>query len=296
LLPYNDFTLRSELNKYKIYYNNLGTAGGTMIIIHTSVIKFYDIIKFKLGKAALGRVQAFRLNPVRQKGAGTQRYDLPLNIINWHLEGDKNAQLSTLLRVNSKVRTIAGGDCNFVISSEDAPSNSSGIIIGGKLKKTWDSVASHFRFAEVSQPTHTHYFVPKDLNYEKVRTSRIDRIYISTDLVVWWSSVSLFIVCLLLVFDSIMCCRRRSYIVVCLAFLVYKRARKSGTSRQRTKAPKHTISRPQERVKDERDERERERDRERDREREREKTTWGILCTNQLATSWTVYKNHAPDQ
>jgi hypothetical protein len=182
LLPYDDFTLRSELKNYKICYNNLGTAGGTMIILHTSVLKFYDIIEFKLGKNALGRVQALRLNPVRQKGAGTQRYDLPLNIINWHLEGDKNAQLSTLLRVNSKVRTIAGGDCNFVISSEDAPSNNSGIIIGGKLKKIWDTVASHFRFAEVSQPTHTHYFVPKDLNYEKVRTSRIDRIYISTDL------------------------------------------------------------------------------------------------------------------
>jgi ribonuclease HI len=153
-----------------------------MIIIHSSIAKYYNIINFELGEEAAGRVQALRLNPKSGQGSGTQRrYDLPLNIINWHLEGDKQSQLNTLLRINNKVRTIAGGDCNFVITSEDAPSNNSSIIIGGKLKKVWDSVVDHLCLSEIPQPTHTHYFFPKDLDYDKVRTSRIDRIYISTD-------------------------------------------------------------------------------------------------------------------
>ena len=151
-----------------------------MIICHNSVAKYYDILDIELGAAALGRVQAIRLNPVAPT-LGKRRYDLPLNIINWHLEGDKVAQLKTLLSVNNEVRAIAGGDCNFVLNSEDAPRDNSSIIASGRLLKIWERVVGHFSLSEISQPTHTHYHIPRDLDYKKVRTSRIDRVYITMD-------------------------------------------------------------------------------------------------------------------
>ena len=180
LLLYDDFSLKDEFKNYSIYYNNLGKAGGTMIICHKSIHKYYDILNIELGAPAKGRVQAIRLNPV-DPVIGKTRYDLPINIINWHLEGDKIAQLEELLSINNKVRAIAGGDCNFVISTEDAPREKSGIIASGGLLKTWGRVVEHFSLSEIHQPTHTHYHIPRDLDFEKIRTSRIDRVYVTMD-------------------------------------------------------------------------------------------------------------------
>jgi hypothetical protein len=55
------------------------------------------------------------------------------------------------------------------------------IILKGAIKTMWDRVADHFNFVEVSQPTHTHYFIPRNMNYDEMRTSKIDKIFISLD-------------------------------------------------------------------------------------------------------------------
>jgi hypothetical protein len=179
LLPLDDFSLRKEFKDYLFYYNNSesGSAGGTLIMIHPSVNKFYDISPIPLDSCVKGRVQALRFDPP----VGSIRNDQPFNLINWHLEGDKYSQLNSLLNINNAVRTIGGGDCNFVTSIEDAPSDESSILITGALMKVWESVSKHFNFSEIFQPTHTHYFIPNSLDLEKARTSRIDRVYISLD-------------------------------------------------------------------------------------------------------------------
>ena len=133
LLPLDDFSLRKEFKNHKLYYNNLDRAGGMLSLVHPSVLKCFDLTVIPLPACTRGRVQAFRFDPTF---AG-HRYDHSLNLISWHFEGDKIAQVKSLLRINKEVRTIGGGDCNFVNSSEDAPSDNSGIILSGALRSAW---------------------------------------------------------------------------------------------------------------------------------------------------------------
>lgn len=177
LLINDDFSLRKEFKDYKFFYNNLGGAGGLLTLIHSSVCKFYDISEIPLASVTKGRVQALRFD----SAAASDRYDLPFNLINWHFEGAKVAQVRSLLKIDNSVRNIGGGDCNFVVSPDDAPSENSGIILAGALEKAWDSVVEHLSFVEVHQPTPTHYFVPLNMEGSNARTSRIDRVYISMD-------------------------------------------------------------------------------------------------------------------
>ena len=149
-----------------------------LTLVHHSVFKFFDLTVIPLPACTKGRVQAFGFDPTF---AG-HRCDHSFNLINWQFEGDKIAQVRALLCINEEVRTIGGGDCNFVNSSEDAPSDTSGIILSGALRSAWTKVTTHFNFSEIYQPTPTHYFVPKDLTLEKIRTPRIGRVYMSLDL------------------------------------------------------------------------------------------------------------------
>ena len=105
LLINDDFSLRKEFKDYKFFYNNLGGAGGLLTLIHSSVCKFYDISEIPLASVTKGRVQALRFD----SAAASDRYDLPFNLINWHFEGAKVAQVRSLLKIDNSVRNIGGG-------------------------------------------------------------------------------------------------------------------------------------------------------------------------------------------
>ena len=109
------------------------------------MIKFFDLTVIPLPACTKGRVQAFGFDPtfaghrcdhsfiyLKFFQMAIEFWKCSFNLINWHFEGDKIAQVRALLCINEEVRTIGGGDCNFVNSSEDAPSDTSGIILSGR--------------------------------------------------------------------------------------------------------------------------------------------------------------------
>jgi exonuclease III len=94
LLPLDDFSLKDHFTNYNIYYSNGNGWGGVCIISHKSLRNFYDITPFDLGKDAIGRVQGIRYDPIRNRN---NKQVAPFNVLNWHFEGDKIAQMSFLI-------------------------------------------------------------------------------------------------------------------------------------------------------------------------------------------------------
>jgi exonuclease III len=121
LLPYDDFSLKDHFPSYDIFYSNGEGWGGLCTISHKSLRNFYDIKEYELGRNAAGRVyvQGVRYNPISTTFNNKQTD--PFNILNWHFEGDKVAQMKTLLRVKRGVRTIGGGGLQLCILRRRCP-------------------------------------------------------------------------------------------------------------------------------------------------------------------------------
>jgi hypothetical protein len=107
LFLFDDFSLREHFKNYNIYYCNGDGGGGLCILSHKSLRNHYDIKEYVLGQDAVGRVQGIRYDPIIQSNG--DRQVSPFNVLNWHFEGDKIAQMKTLLRIRVSVRTIGGG-------------------------------------------------------------------------------------------------------------------------------------------------------------------------------------------
>lgn len=168
LSPHDTTTLSHALPNHTIYYNNLNSGeGGTMIIVHNSIIKVYTITHLVLTP---GRTHLIRLDGTSPSSS--------INIINVHIpSNDLLTHISPLLNINPQVQNIVLGDFNFTEYEEDSPSSYSSLTIKGAALDTWNKVKHTLNLREIHQPIHTHYFITSDI--KKCRTSRIDRIYAS---------------------------------------------------------------------------------------------------------------------
>lgn len=169
--------LKGIFPHYHIYYNNHDhNSAGTLIMIHDSADKHYQILELTLDPAAKGRVQGVRLTP--QEGQTHEPFQL-LNVYLPHDDLGKIECFKAMVNLPFDDRTAIIGDWNFIESPKDATNPNTNLLITGAAKDAWEILVDRYQLREIRQPTHTHYFIASDPAL--TRTSRIDRAYISTD-------------------------------------------------------------------------------------------------------------------
>ena len=179
---YDGNTLALNYPDHTIFYNNgKKRRAGTLVMINNSLKSRYYFCPRALDEAAIGHVQVVRLMPRELNGESSTCH--PLQLINFYLPASshraKRAALTSLLSLHRhrNMYTIAMGDFNFIEHPEDHSPRSDTQLLDRKTRRLWQQVTKRLRLTELTQPTHTHYFVSDSL--DTTRTSRIDRVYTS---------------------------------------------------------------------------------------------------------------------
>ena len=175
-------TLEDNFPDYKIFTNSVkkGTAG-TAVLLHNSILDIYHTKHTILVK---GRAQQITLSPRVHDppGNGANHRDR-IELINVYIPSpsDRGGIFKKLLKLpgGSDNKYIIGGDFNFVEEREDAPSDTSSVILDKGTRTTWETILLRLHLREIRQGTHTHYSLHKDHTHST--TSRIDRIYITAN-------------------------------------------------------------------------------------------------------------------
>lgn len=179
LAAMDDFTLAQEFPHHDIYRSNLDVhKGGVLTLVRKAFAQKYYIEEIPLGIAAQGRilVLSFRSKefPLDNKAH--------FNVANVYLssgQGDmmgKEAQIATLAALDPQVRSLVGGDFNFVENEEDCSGELANCCLTGLAKRTWLEIKARLGLRDVHQETHTRFRRSK----ASPSSSRLDRFYSST--------------------------------------------------------------------------------------------------------------------
>lgn len=170
--------LKNLLPRHRTYCSGLSfTSGGVATVLSPSLATKFDVTMIKLPGSLQGRAIILKLMPKHGEGG-------PMVLVNVYIQSGDNYRLkkeqieAISMKIPPSQHIYVAGDFNFVEDKErDSSSSANYYNPTRSFLEAWDEFKAKFKLKEVFQGSHTYF----DIGKSSIKSSRLDRIYISMD-------------------------------------------------------------------------------------------------------------------
>ena len=176
---HDDFTLGKEFPEFDIYRSNHELhSAGVLTFVRKTFATRYVVEVVPSGEASRGRVLVLSFRSKAFPGDNRAHFDLA-NVYFSSGQRDmvgKAAQIDALNCMNPAVRSVIGGDFNFVENSADCSGSFSSACLTGEAQLAWTTLKEKYSLRDIAQEAHTRF----GRGAKRPSSSRLDRFYTST--------------------------------------------------------------------------------------------------------------------
>ena len=178
LASFDDHSMGKEFPEFHIYRSNLSrNKGGVLTFVRKTLFKLFTVEEILMPEAARGRVLAHKFTSKEFPDDPRAHY----NIANVYFTSgmsfmtEKKEQIEALMELDPTIRTIVGGDFNFVESDADCTGDIANCRLTGAAEVAWGRVKVRLNLNEGQQGSHTRFGVSN----KRPSSARLDRFYTS---------------------------------------------------------------------------------------------------------------------